>query len=236
MQVRANLQRAMGRPVALEEVSGMTIAGIKALEEPATATDAAPAVAPAHPPAAEASPLAQKPPRAKKAAAEGAPPQAPGSPDPSAKLPEAELVPGQKLGSPRGSVNGPDTPCDSSEVSPPCSSLACYSDAQMSHPSPIYRRTLQHTRWMWSLLRDAWQPTDSQPVLVSLRPDATLGQLKLNVIGLCFCRRMRPSLSGQAAWTWTCELLDLDPFEQMNSCGLLLNSSDAYVDVAAIAS
>ena len=111
----------------------MTIAGIKALEEPAAGTDAAPAVAPAQPPAAEASPQAQKPPRAKKAAAEGAPPQAPGSPD--GKLPEAELVPGQKLGSPRGSVNGPDTPCDSSEVRP-FALLACCSEALMSDPSP----------------------------------------------------------------------------------------------------
>ena len=104
--MRANLQRAMGRPVALEEVSGMTIGGIKALEEPATAVDATPAVAPVQPPAPEASPQAQKPPRAKKAAAEGTPPaQDPGSPNP-------------KPGSPKGSVSGPDTPCDSSEVRP----------------------------------------------------------------------------------------------------------------------
>ena len=47
LQVRSNLQRAMGRPVALEEVQNITIAGIKAIEgidaeaTPAAADDTA---------------------------------------------------------------------------------------------------------------------------------------------------------------------------------------------------
>ena len=64
MQVRSNLQRALGRPVALDEASGMTIAAIKALEgdsadEPAAATEEAATPAEPAPGAKKAAPIIQ---------------------------------------------------------------------------------------------------------------------------------------------------------------------------------
>ena len=64
LQVRSNLQRALGRPVALDEASGMTIAAIKALEgdsadAPAAATEEAAAPAEPAPGAKKAAPIIQ---------------------------------------------------------------------------------------------------------------------------------------------------------------------------------
>ena len=56
MQAKSNLQRALGRPVALEEASGMSIGEIKALEGDSGGAEAAPAGAPEEAAPAEAAP------------------------------------------------------------------------------------------------------------------------------------------------------------------------------------